>query len=355
MKYKKILITGGAGFVGSSIGLRLKEFYSDIEVVALDNLMRRGSELNLPRLKKGGMKFIHGDIRNKEDLMLKGIDLLIECSAEPSVMAGVDSSPEYLLATNLTGAVNCFELARKNRADVIFLSTSRVYPIKKINRLDFIEEKKCFSLTDKQKIEGVSEKGISEQFPLEGTRSLYGASKLSAELILQEYIENYGIRGVINRCGLITGPWQMGKTDQGVVVFWMARHIFKKTLSYIGFGGKGKQVRDIIHVDDLFNLVSMQLKDMGKFRGQIYNIGGGRENSLSLLELTSYCQQISGTKVKVVSIKETRPGDIRVYISDCRKISKKTGWRPKKNITQTLKEIYSWINKNKKNLESVLE
>src|SRR6266704_1127091 len=113
MRYKHILITGGAGFVGSTICIKLKEYYPSVTVVAFDNLKRRGSELNLPRLKSHGINFIHGDIRNKEDINIDSMDLLIECSAEPSIMAGVTSSPEYLVQTNLVGAINCIEQARK--------------------------------------------------------------------------------------------------------------------------------------------------------------------------------------------------------------------------------------------------
>jgi len=354
MKYKQILVTGGAGFVGSNLCLKFKKRYRDIEITALDNLKRCGSELNLPRLKKAGVKFLHGDVRNKEDLDLPEIDLIIECSAEPSVMAGVTSSPEYLLNTNLVGAINCFELARKNRADLVFLSTSRVYPIEKINKLKFTEKETRFDLNEKQMMKGALGRGISEQFSLNGARSLYGTTKLSAELILQEYIENYSIRGIINRCGVISGPWQMGKVDQGVVVLWMARHVFQKPLSYIGYGGTGKQVRDIIHIDDLFSLLKIQLSNIEKFNGQIFNVGGGRKNSVSLLELTRYCQEISGNKIKIDSTKETRPGDIRIYISDCTRVRSRTGWRPKKNVKQTLADIYQWIIENKDELEPIL-
>jgi len=339
--------------VGSNLCLRFKQDFPKINVLALDNLKRRGSELNLPRLKKAGVEFLHGDVRSKEDLNLPQVDLIIECSAEPSVMAGISSSPEYLVNTNLMGAINCFELARKNKADVVFISTSRVYPVAKINALQFTEKKTRFALKANQKIKGASEKGISEAFSLEGVRSLYGTTKLAVELILQEYIENYGLKAIINRCGVLTGPWQMGKVDQGVVVLWLARHVFPKPLAYFGFGGQGKQVRDILHVDDLFELLKIQLKNINKFNGQVYNVGGGNKNSLSLLELTKYCQEISGRKIKIGSVKETRPGDIKTYISDYTKIKKETGWQPKKDVGQTLTEIYSWLSKNKNELKTI--
>lgn len=354
MNYKNILVTGGAGFVGSNICIKLKQEFPDIQITAFDNLVRRGSELNLPRFKRYGINFIRGDVRNRKDLQLSDVDLIIECSAEPSVMAGVTSFPEYLVDTNLVGALNCFELARRNKSDVVFLSTSRVYPVGKLNSLSFVEEETRFSLTNSQSIRNSSGQGVGEDFPLGGVRTLYGATKLSAEFILQEYINNYGIRGIIDRCGLITGPWQMGKVDQGVIVLWMAKHVYKKPLSYIGFGGEGKQVRDIIDIDDLFDLLKIQLRDIEKYSGEIFNVGGGKKNSISLLELTNFCRQISGNKVAIKKINEERPGDIRIYIGDNSKITELSGWYPKKSTETTLEEIYKWIKDNKKMLEPIL-
>lgn len=360
MQYKKILITGGAGFVGSSVGIKLKEHYPNIEVVALDNLIRKGSELNPERLEKYGIKFVKGDVRKKKDLEIPGVDLLIECSAEPSVMAGITSSPEYLLETNLWGAVNCFEMARTQGADVVFLSTSRVYPVGMLNSLNFVEKDTRFELLPDQKVVGASDIGISESFPLDGPRTLYGTTKLSAELLLQEYIENYKIKGIIDRFGLISGPWQMGKVDQGVIVLWMANHFFKKPVNYIGFGGKGKQARDVLNVDDLFEVLDTQIKNIGKFSGSVYNIGGGADNSVSLLELSKLCQKITNNTVLENHVKETRPGDVKSYISDNSKIIEKFSelgikWTPKKNVENTLLEIHDWIKNNKKKLENILD
>jgi CDP-paratose 2-epimerase len=360
MNYKKVLITGGAGFVGSSIGVKLKEHYTNVQVLALDNLIRKGSELNLPRLEEYGIKFIKGDVREKEDLNIKGVDLLIECSAEPSVMAGVTSSPEYLLETNLWGAVNCFEMARKEGTDVVFLSTSRVYPVHLLNSLDFVEKETRFEFSKNQKVQGASEKGISEDFSLDGPRTLYGTTKLSAEFLLQEYIENYKIRGIIDRFGLISGPWQMGKVDQGVIVLWMARHYFKKNIRYIGFGGEGKQVRDVINIDDLFALLNIQIENIDKFSGLVHNVGGGSKNSISLLELTGLCQEITGNKVQVKKIKKTRPGDVKSYISNNSKILEKClelgyEWTPRKTVKTTLLEIHEWIKANNEKLKNILE
>ena len=358
MNYKNILITGGAGFVGSNLAIKLKEHYTNINIFVLDNLKRLGSELNINRLKDYSIKFIHGDIRNREDFEFdksKKIDLIIECSAEPSVLAGVGGSPEYLINTNLCGAINCFELARKNTSDIVFFSSSRIYPIKELEQLKFKETETRFGLLEDQKIEGASKYGIAENFPLGSTRSIYGATKLCAEFILKEYIETYKIRGIINRCGIITGPWQFGKIDQGVVVLWISRHVWTdKKLSYIGYGGKGKQVRDFINIWDLFDVLKIQLSSFGKFNGEIYNIGGGIKNSLSLLEMTELCQEISGNKIQIDSVFENRVNDVRIYISDCKKFYNLTNWEPKKDAQKTFEQIYKWIVDNKIKLERIL-
>lgn len=355
MRYKKILITGGAGFVGSNIAIKLKEKYPESEIFVFDNLKRRGSELNLPRLKNAKINFVHGDIRNKEDFEEIGkIDLILECSAEPSVLAGLDTSPSYLINTNLIGTINCLELARKNKSFFIFISTSRVYPIKPINNLVFNEEKTRFSLNTNQKIIGASEEGIAENFPLEGARSLYGSTKLCSEIILQEYMDSYGLRGIINRCGVITGPWQMGKIDQGVFVLWVARHIFGGKLSYIGYGGEGKQVRDFIHIDDLFDILDIQINNPDIYNGNIYNIGGGKKNSISLQELTKICEKITKNKIDITSVKENRPADLISFITDSNKIKKISGWQPKMNAEETISDIAKWISDNKEQLKNIL-
>lgn len=353
MKYKNILVTGGAGFVGSNICIKLKNYFSNINVFSLDNLVRKGSELNVPRLKENGVNFLYGDVRKKEDLEIKKLDLIIECSAEPSVMAGVNSSPVYLVQTNLLGAFNCFELARKKKSDVVFLSTSRVYPVNLLNSIKYKESNTRFEIARNQTVSGISEEGISEEFPLQGIRTLYGATKLSAELILIEYTNNYGIKGIIDRCGLIAGPWQMGKVDQGVIAYWIARHIFKNPLSFIGFGGDGKQVRDVLDIDDLFDLLVNQLANIEKYNGEVFNVGGGKENSVSLYELTKYCQDITGQKISIKKDNKERQGDVRIYISDNSKIKKISGWQPKKNLENSFEEIYKWIVDYRQELEVI--
>lgn len=352
----KILITGGAGFVGSTLCIQLKQKYPSYTIVAFDNLKRRGSELNLIDFQKWGIDFIHGDIRNNEDIQAVGkFDVLIEASAEPSVTAGLDSDPTYVINNNLYGSIHCFNACLKNNAKLIFLSTSRVYPIETIEKANFVESETRFSLDQNQEIPGISEKGISEALQLDGARSFYGTTKLSSELFIQEYAAFYGLKAAVNRFGVIAGPRQMGKTDQGVVTLWMAKHYWKQSLKYIGYGGTGKQVRDILHVDDLVDLIDLQIHQIEKFEGKIYNVGGGLENSASLLEMTAICENITGNKINIASESETRPADLRIYITDNSLIEKEIGWKPKRNVEQIFKDIYLWIKNNEQQLESILK
>jgi CDP-paratose 2-epimerase len=257
---RRVLVTGGAGFVGSNLAVALAERRSEWEVVALDNLRRRGSELNLPRLAEAGVRFVHGDVRARADLMdLDAIDALIECSAEPSALAGLRGNASYVVDANLVGAHNCLELAARDGAQFLFLSTSRVYPYATLDRAGYREGPTRFELEPEQELPGLSGEGVSEGFPLEGPRTLYGATKLAAELLVAEYRASCGLRAAIDRCGVIAGPWQMGKDDQGVFTYWLLGHYFGRDLRYIGYGGTGKQVRDVLHVDDLADLIEDQL------------------------------------------------------------------------------------------------
>ncbi len=132
----RVLVTGGAGFVGASVCLALRRQRPDAEVVALDSLKRRGSELNLPRLRDAGVQFVHGDVRERADLLgIEPLSAIVECSAEPSVLAGMGGGADYVVQTNLIGAHNCLELARRDGAQMIFLSTSRVYPLRPLGEL----------------------------------------------------------------------------------------------------------------------------------------------------------------------------------------------------------------------------
>jgi CDP-paratose 2-epimerase len=352
---ERILIIGGAGFVGSNLALSFKRDRTSATVIAFDNLKRRGSELALSRLRAGGVEFMHGDVRSVDDLACVGpANILIEASAEPSVHAGYSGDPNYLVHTNLFGAANCLEYARQNGSEFVFLSTSRVYSIEALRELPLDQNDNRFFLRSGVQQSGVSAGGISEAFSLSGHRSLYGATKLSAEMLVEEYRAIYGMRTVINRCGVISGPWQMGKVDQGFIVLWLARHLFGGPLSYMGFGGHGLQVRDVLHVDDLYDLIVAQLSGLDRYSGSLFNVGGGVTNSVSLRELTSLSEKLSGRTIELGRIPETRGADIPFYVSDCQAVTRTTGWMRKRSLDQILEDVWRWLVDERVQLEPIL-
>ncbi len=352
---RHVLITGGAGFVGGNLAIALRDRHPEWKITAFDNLHRRGSELNLARLQAAGVEFVKGDVRELVDLeRLPKIDALVECSAEPSALAGVDGQTSYAFQSNLVGAYHCLELARRDCAQMVFLSTSRVYPVAALASLGLDETPTRFEIAANQPIAGASPAGIAENFPLEGARTLYGTTKLAAELLITEYAEMFGLQTVINRCGVIAGPWQMGKVDQGVFTYWMLAHHFDLPLSYIGFDRSGRQVRDLLHIDDLIELVFDQLERPEHWDGATVNVGGGRDVSLSLLETTELCREITGNEIQIAQAQNDRPGDVAVYISDCTKLFRLTEWRPRTSAQVVLEEISRWIEANRDQVRSAL-
>ncbi len=351
----RLVVTGGAGFVGANLAIALAERHHDWELIALDNLHRRGSELNLPRLARAGVTFIRADVRDRDALAeLPAFDALVECSAEPSALVGMSGDTGYPFETNLVGAYNCLELARGHGAQFVFLSTSRVYPYAALSELSFEETETRLELADRQPLPGASPAGISERFPLDGPRTLYGATKLAAELLAVEYAANFELPTAINRCGVIAGPWQMGKVDQGVFAFWLFHHHFGRPLTYIGHGGAGKQVRDLLHIADLVDLVELQLLDPAGWNGFLGNVGGGREVSLSLAETTAICRELTGNEVPIEPVLSNRPGDVPLYISDCSALLERTEWRPRRSAEDVLADLHSWLIDNEDAVASSL-
>lgn len=259
------------------------------------------------------------------------------------MLAGVTDGVDYLFGTNLVGAFHCLELCRRHDAQLVLLSTSRVYPVAALRDVSYSETETRFALDAVQTVGGVSEAGISERFPLDGPRTLYGATKLAAELLVTEYAETFALRTVVDRCGVIAGPWQMGKVDQGVVAHWVLAHRFGRGLTYIGYGGTGKQVRDVLHVDDLVDLVVEQLDDPGHWAGTTFNVGGGADGSVSLQELTALCREETGADVEVRPAGEDRPGDVPIYVSDCSALFAHTTWRPHRTPRKIVEDIVIWV------------
>ena len=334
-----ILVTGGCGFVGANICLALKKKFN--KVFSLDNLSRKSSTLNFKILKKKGIKNFKIDIFNEKEIQkLKKFDLIIDCCAEAAVEVS-KKDLDRVFNTNLVGTFNLLKKAKKDKSKIIFISSSRVNSIKEINNI--IGKK---TLRKNVKIN----KKINENFDTLKPKSLYGFTKLASELLIEEFSYAFGLKYIINRCGVISGPMQFGKQDQGFVSLWVWKHILNKNLKYIGFGGHGNQVRDVLHVDDLVNLINLQIKKLNSIYNKKICVGGSKKSNTSLKNLTSICQKITGNKLKYTKVKNTSIYDIPYFITDNTLANKIYKWQPKKNIIDIVKDNYKWLMKNKTKL-----
>lgn len=332
----KILITGGCGFVGTNLALFLN--FKGFKIESLDNLSRKGSKYNLKLLKKEKIKNYKLDIYNQNKLKkLPKYDLIIDCCAEAAVEVS-KREMDKVVNTNLIGTINILKKAKKDKSKLIFLSSSRVYPIK--------ESKKTIKnkiIKSKIKIK----KMFNEKDNIQGVKTLYGLTKLSSEMFIEEFSYAYGLKYIINRCGVISGPLQFGKQDQGFVSLWIWRHLNKKNLNYIGYGGYGNQIRDVLHIYDLCELVKLQIKKINKINNKLFTVGGSKKSYTSLKNLTYLCEKITGNQIRFKKILKTSIYDIPYYISDNNLISQTYNWKPKRNIIDVVNDTFLWLKKNK--------
>jgi CDP-paratose 2-epimerase len=380
----KILITGICGFTGSTLAKELAK--EGNEVCGLDNFLREGSRGNVEPLRKLGIRVEEGDIRNEADLAkMPKADWVLDCAAEPSVLAGVAPTKSgqgsgmgsyELMDHNLIGTIRVLELCKSTGAGLILLSTSRVYSVQKLSALNVEAGKiriadcglgiegsaKAESerrKAEKSEIVGLTSKGISEEFSTEPPLSLYGASKRCAELLAMEYGDAFGFPVWINRCGVLAGKGQFGKADQGIFSFWIRSWKENRPLKYIGFDGKGSQVRDCLHPVDLLPALNKQMKASGAGLGlglrlskpedgglrteervdpRICNFGGGVGNSCSLAQLSEWCEKRFGAR-KVESDPKPRPYDLPWVVLDSSRAERLWGFEVKTSLEQIFKEI----------------
>ncbi len=349
-----VLITGIAGFVGSQLAAFLKGNLPEVNITGIDNLSRRGSEYNLPALKKLGCRFIHGDIRVKADIEdLPAVDWIIDCAANPSVLAGFNGGTTQLIGHNLIGTLNLLEKCRQHKAGLILLSTSRVYSIEKLNQIPLRADENRLMVDTHQKFPaGFTPAGITEDFSTAAPVSLYGATKLASEIMALEYAYTFDIPLWINRCGVIAGPGQFGKIDQGIFSFWIYQWLLNKPLSYIGFGGKGLQVRDLFGPADLGRLLMKQMKVEDKKIPKVINVGGGLASSFSLKELNAYCEQKFGFPKSINEDAGSRPFDIPYYVTDNTLVQKYWDWQPSTDKYSILDQIFDWAKRNEELIRS---
>jgi CDP-paratose 2-epimerase len=345
----KILITGVCGFVGSLLAESLLQRQQNLSVYGLDNLMRAGSETNRNRLRKLGVTFVHGDIRAASDLeCLPKVDWVIDAAANPSVLAGIRGSfsSRQLLEHNLASAINVLEYCKAREAGLVLLSTSRVYSISALVGLPLKEDDTAFLLDDSGPLpQGVSANGIGAEFSTSAPISLYGGTKLAAEVIALEYGMAFGFPVWINRCGVLAGAGQFGTPDQGIFSYWINAHLRRCPLRYIGFNGTGKQVRDAFHPVDLAALIHLQMSAPRLDGTRIYNAGGGLKNSTSLASLTKWCDLRFGPNVPQPDAAH-RPYDIPWMVMDNANTERDFGWKVEMPIENIVDQIAAHAERN---------
>ena len=344
----KILITGICGFVGSRLAFALRERVEDLEITGIDNLVRPGSEMNRRPLASEGIQFVHGDLRMRTDLeTMPKCDWVIDAAANPSVLAGVNgrSSPRQVGEHNLSGTLNIREYCRESNAGLILLSTNRVYSVRDLSSLPICEHNRAFVLDNSAPWPtGVGSAGITESFPVRQPISLYGATKLSSEIMAVEYGLTFGFPVWIARCGVLAGAGQFGTAEQGIFSYWLHAHAARLPLHYIGFGGHGYQVRDAFHPEDLADLVVMLISGDPP-SDPIYNIGGGMGNAMSLAQLTAWCDERFGKHAPEADSRP-RPFDVPWLVMDCSRARRTFNWTPKRSLLSILDEIATHVQDN---------
>jgi CDP-paratose 2-epimerase len=336
----RILITGACGFVGSHLAFHLRRTLPDAEVAALDNLSRPGSHITLPRLRAAGIRVRHADVRCASDFESLGQhDWVIDAAANPSVAAGVDGrmSSRQVIEHNLLGTVNILEFCKKHHAGLVLLSTNRVYSVAALETIPLAEQDEAFAPAEGDWPPGASPAGIRESFSTVAPVSLYGATKLASETLALEYHDAFDFPVIVDRCGVIAGPGQFGTPEQGIFSFWIGSWASRRPLRYLGFGGSGHQVRDALHPDDLAALIETQVR-AGASASGIWNVGGGRHNSMSLAQLSRWCADRFGPH-EVAGDTKGRKWDVRWLVMNGESVSAAYGWRPVIPLGRILDQI----------------
>jgi CDP-paratose 2-epimerase len=356
-----ILVTGGCGFVGAAICRRLLACREGVRLTVLDSLRRAGAEANRDALAAAGVRVVHGDVRLASDFegLAGAFDWVIDAAAEPSVLAGTGAAAgsgggatsRQLLEHNLIGTIHLLEAAARWRAGVVLLSTSRVYSIPALAGLPLRERQGPYGPAYEPEpprdgaasqgfgaaVAGLGPAGISEAFPTTAPVSLYGATKLASETLALEYAHRHGTPLFVNRCGVMAGAGQFGRADQGIFSWWIRQWRERRPLAYIGFGGRGLQVRDCLHPDDLADLLLIQMACESRGPSTV-NVSGGAGSAMSLAELSGWCTQRLGPHTVSVA-GESRPYDLPWVVLDHAAATSGFGWRPSRSVESILEEI----------------
>jgi CDP-paratose 2-epimerase len=337
--FRSVLIFGGAGFIGSNWACHLLA-NTDAKVHIFDNLCRRGVWHNLSELQQlagnsGRLQITIGDIRDSVmvERAVRHATEIYQFAAQVAVTTSV-VDPRLDFETNLVGTFNVLEAARKSRHHpfLLFTSTNKVYG--DITQKALQRRPKRYEYRDGE--------GISESQALD-FYSPYGCSKGAADQYVHDYARMFGLPTVVLRMSCIAGPRQFGNEDQG----WVAHFLYSALQGRpVVIYGDGRQVRDVLCVDDLLRLFEAVREKQTLTAGQIYNAGGGPQNAISLLELMEEIERLTGRGMQY-TFDEPRPGDQLVYLTDISKITRDTGWKPQYSVARTLEKIYRWWKSNR--------
>lgn len=352
----KILITGAAGFVGSRLVQFIREQMPGALLIGVDNLSRKGVQYNIPILEKLRVVFHKGDIADKEFVeSLDRVDWILDCAAEPSVLAGLGYDSFSIVNNNLIATLYLLEKCKRDGAGFILPSTSRVYSIEALNNLKLLVNNESFVWDSSQKNipSGFSQNGVAETFSTDAPISVYGATKLASEVMALEYHNTFGFPVWINRCGVIAGAGQFGKIDQGIFSYWVYQYLLNRPLSFIGYGGNGYQARDILHPRDLGKLIVRQMTQNSVQTYRVFNAGGGLRNTISLCQLNNYCAERLNTKKVIGRIVENRKMDIPLYYSDNSRAALCWSWTPEYSAWDILDEIIEFTRNNPHFLQAI--
>lgn len=341
----RILITGGAGLVGSHCAEFFAANKPKNKVIVLDNLMRSrifgydkaSVEFNWNYLKKfRNIERIKGDVRNDKDVAKaigKGVDVLIHTAGQPGVPSSV-RMPKEDFSINAFGTLNVLEAARKKSKNtvIIYCSTNKVYG-ENVDQIPLLEKEKRYVFKDTP---GVSEKMLTD---LTG-HTPYGVSKLVGDLYVQEYSHIYKMKTAVFRMSCTYGTRQFGFEDQGWVAWFIIAALFNKPITIYG---NGKQVRDMLYVDDLVDAFNRFIES--DLESGLFNIGGGPANTISLLEFLDELKSLAGREAKV-QFADWRPSDQKVYVTDTSRLEKTLGWKINTPVRGGLEKLAAWIKDN---------
>ena len=339
----RILVTGGAGFIGSHI----VEFFAKKgnEVLVMDNLsrfklLRKGEEwqyYNLEYLRKNypSILFIKSDICDLRELnrITENIDLIVHAAAQVAVTTSLlDPLTDFKI--NVLGTLNVLEFARHKDSVVIFCSTNKVYG-ENVNKIPLKDLGTRYWYDDPS-----YDEGIPETFPIDGAaHTPYGCSKLAADIYVQDYAHTYGLKTVVFRLSCIYGERQFGVEDQGWIAHFIKQALLNKPITIFG---DGKQVRDILYIEDLVKAINLAFIHSNRFKGEVFNIGGGPENAISILEALNFIKELVGHEL-TIKYEEWRKADQKVYVSCIKKAYNLLGWKPEVDWRDGIRKLYEWM------------